>query len=167
MDNEEHGSRPIPDPTILTTGAIDRAGIQIRNEIAALKELLGSRIDALAKAVDVQKETSDTAINKSDAATGDALKQQGTLLHTTTKGLDDKINDLKDRVTGIESEKRGGKEEVTARQSSIGLNNNILAGLVCIGGVLVAIVALFLHAAAPAPVTYVSPVAPLTAPITK
>ncbi len=159
MEPEERSYRS-SDPTSLTTA-------QSRHDIDALEKLLNVRIDALEKAVAAQHASSNTAINKSDSATSEAIKQQGTLLTTTSKGLDDKIDDIRIRVTRMESEKLGGKEEVTTRQSSIMSNANAIGILFGFGGIIIGIVALFLHTNTPAPVTYVPTAAPLTAPVTK
>ena len=148
------GSRPVPDPTELTTKNLQR-------EIQSLRELLETRIEAIAdtmadrkaqfdttpdlirehvthlrelveekfigvgrqfagnevalnaallaakEAVKEQNTSNNTAIMKSEGATNRQIEQLGTLIKTTSDGLIDKIDDLKDRLTLIEGKGAG------------------------------------------------------------
>jgi len=114
----QHGSTPIPDPTLLTTEALTR-------EIAGLKELLFQKIDAQRDvqnekftAIQTQFKERDTRSdqtakdNKSaiDAAFNAAKEAVSKSEGTTVKQIDQfdgKINDVKDRLTRIEGKGAG------------------------------------------------------------
>jgi len=166
--NKQVGSRPVPDPTVLTTD-------QLRREITNTRQVIDVRIDSIEKAVlllqtaiekvpaliaaDVsalralqdekfnsiqtqfterdirteqaardskvavdaalqaakeavgeQNKSSALAIAKSEAATTKQIDQITILIDTMRKGLDDKIDDMKERLTSIEGQKRGGHD---------------------------------------------------------
>jgi hypothetical protein len=157
---QDRDSRPIPDPTILTTQQLNR-------EVASMKELFDTRLGAMDKAVGLlqaqanrsptigevyaqheerfkaiaqqfserdtrteqtsrdskvavdaalqaQKESVNAqnisnaqAIAKSEAAFTKQIDQIGNLIQTMAKGIDDKIDDMKERITTIESRGQG------------------------------------------------------------
>lgn len=121
----EGDSRPIPDPTILTTE-------QLHREIGALRELVETRLDGLAalsnerlraleQRMTSDKTTAETAVNAALAAQKEAAskseEQTAKLLDqlrlTFTVGFDELrrgFDDLKGRVGTIESVKTGGRE---------------------------------------------------------
>lgn len=83
------------------------------------------------------------SIGKSEAATMKQIDQLGITIQQSTKATDDKIGDIKERLTRIEGAGVGQKEAVVTRQSAntntmgiIGLATGILFGL---GGLVVAI----------------------------
>jgi hypothetical protein len=100
----------------------------LRVEISALKELeeekfkgingqFAQRDVALSAALQAQKEAAaaqqvanSEAIQKSEAATKKQMDQTGETVKTVEKTMGDKIDDLKDRVSAIESFKKGGSE---------------------------------------------------------
>jgi len=207
------GSTPIPDPTALTTAALNR-------EIYALREILEMRIDgqqkvfearlagmdkaiellqniadrlpvsmdskvanlrllheekflsiqtqfverdtrsereskdnkvavdaalqAAKEAVGKQQESGDKAIAKSEAATIKQIDQINTSIGASNKTLDDKIDDVKERITRLESEDRGHQTAVTTQQTSnmnlVSVIGLVVGALIGIGGLLVAFV---------------------------
>ena len=80
------------------------------------KVAVDAALQAAKEAVSEQNKSSAIAIAKSEASTTKQVDQLGTLIQTATKSLEDKITDLKDRVTANEgrtlgithAEKRGG-----------------------------------------------------------
>ena len=132
---------PRPDPTRLTTAALIR-------EIAALRELLETQIDALDRLTKDRFETAErhrieqktdtktmldaalasqqAAVAKTEANFEKQISQLGTNAGTVNEGLrrslDDLkglLNDLKDRVTTIESTKLGAKEDRTGLYATL------------------------------------------------
>jgi anti-sigma28 factor (negative regulator of flagellin synthesis) len=61
--------RPVPDPTKLTTEAVERATAQFRRELAALQLVIETRLDAMDKAADVL----DAAVNRTPTAIQTAI----------------------------------------------------------------------------------------------
>lgn len=160
----EKDTRPIPDPTALTTD-------QLRREIGALRELVEARSDgdrklnderflgietqfverdkrteqtthdnkvavdaafaAAKEAVGEQNKSNAASITKSEAAFTKQIDQTGVLLNAVAKATDEKIDDLKTRLTTVESKKIGA----TDTWGYIGL----------IAGLLIALTALFLR----------------------
>lgn len=145
---------PIPDPTLLTTEALQR-------EIAGLKELLQSKIDSLDEAmrlrfetVDVRFDDADAALktaltaqektnDKSDTATSKRFDEQRALLEINERGSNDKINELRDRLTRAETSVLTQRDTKVDRQTSGSYVALIVFGatafLVSIAGILVAI----------------------------
>jgi hypothetical protein len=71
------------------------------------KVAVDAALQAAKEAVGEQNRSSALAISKSEAATTKQIDQQGTLIQTTTLGLNDKIDDLKERLTSIEGRSKG------------------------------------------------------------
>ena len=156
------GSRPVPDPTVLTTQ-------QLYREITATREMAETLIDGLREILDekfstvfrqlslvelqrveqkadtkaavdaaltAQKEAvkeqttaSERAIAKSEASTTKQLEQLATTFNTANKALDDKYDDLRDRLTSLESIKQGGKDTLTGIYALAGVTLTVV-GLV-------------------------------------
>ena len=111
-----HGSTPVPDPTERTTQALLR-------EIAALKELMAARLDAMEKAMDIkfdgiqrqfsdalqaakeavgkQQDASDKAISKSELAFTKQIDQMGELIQLSRQASDERINGIKEQLSMI------------------------------------------------------------------
>lgn len=75
---------PRPDPTKLTTEAVERATVQYRRELTALRELLGIRIDNLGMLLDERYATQTKAL---DAAFVAAEKATATALASAEKAV--------------------------------------------------------------------------------
>lgn len=111
-------SRPVPDPTTLTTDAI-------RREIVALRELLETKITALADSTDLRfghaestrlEQKADTkemvsaalaaqkeASVKTETTVADQIKQLGANFDAVVKRLDDRIAAVETRVSKTEA----------------------------------------------------------------
>jgi hypothetical protein len=125
MPNNSSGSRPVPDPTSLTTQQTDE-------RVLALRELLETRIKgidtqiaerdirteqtsrdskvavdaafaAAKEAVAEQNKSNALSISKSEAAFTKQVDQMGIVIQALTKGIDDRIDDIKTRLTTIET----------------------------------------------------------------
>lgn len=197
---EGQGSRPVPDPTVLTSAAL-RMGLE------ALREVLETRLDGMDKAIELLQATSDKfparidekiealrgvqeekfrsiqvqfaerdvrtdqtsrdskvavdaalqaakeavaeqnrssalAIAKSEASTMKQIDQQGLLIQTTAKASDEKIDDIKERLTRIEGKGEGASNAKTAGQAT----GNYIMGIVgLIAGILIALLGFLLR----------------------
>ena len=200
QDRYGGGSRPVPDPTLLTTQ-------QLLREIFSLKELIFTRIDGMDKgitllqsqadkvpsiavvnasvealrqyfeekfhsisiqfterdtrtessardskvavdaalqaakeAVGEQNKSSALSIAKSEAATTKQIDQISLIINATTKGTDDKIDDLKTRLTAMEGARSGGRDA-----GSVVVQ--VIAAIASLGFVLMIIVSVVLYIA--------------------
>jgi hypothetical protein len=130
------------------------------------KVAIDAALSAQEKAVGKQNESFGLSIAKSEASTIKQIDQNAQLLGTTTAGLNDKIDDIKSRLTLIEGQDRGGSEaSVTAataatataaataaaaaeaalsRRSSstniLGIVGLIIGSIIGIGGIIAAII---------------------------
>jgi hypothetical protein len=71
------------------------------------KVAVDAALQAAKEAVGEQNKSSALAIAKSEAATNKQLDQIGTIMNATTNGLNDKIDDLKTRLTTVEGRWQG------------------------------------------------------------
>lgn len=85
------------------------------------KVAVDAALSAAKEAVGEQNKSSALAIAKSEAATTKQIDQMGTLVGTTTSGLNDKIADVKDRITRIESNSIGHREGFTTTTAIVGI----------------------------------------------
>ena len=106
------------------------------------KVAIEAALQAAKEAVGEQNKSSSLAIGKSEASVMKQIDQMGLLIATQEAGIDDKISDLKDRLTRIEGMDlgKGAANAVTA--TNTGQNMTILG--LCIAGASV-IVALAFH----------------------
>ena len=74
------------------------------------KVAVDAALQAAKEAVGEQNKSSALAIAKSEASTTKQIDQQGLLIASSTQGLDDKIDDIKDRLTRIEGNSSGGHQ---------------------------------------------------------
>ena len=71
------------------------------------KVAVDAALQAAKEAVGEQNKSSALAIAKSEAATTKQIDQIGFLINTTTLGVTDKIDDIKSRITSVESHSKG------------------------------------------------------------
>ena len=139
-------SKPTPDPTILTTEALQREVGQLKElsntSIAALDERMelqfslverqrveqksdtalavNAALSAAKEAVKEQTLASGLAINKSEVATAEQLKQLNATINTAISGVSSALMDVKTRVERIENIKQGARESVTGIYAALG-----------------------------------------------
>ncbi len=179
MHTERGGSRPVPDPTILTTQQlyreIEAARERSAKDVESVREQTDTLIDGLREILDekfssiegrlqlveqqrveqkadtkaavdaaltAQKEAvkeqttaSERAIAKSEASTTKQLEQLATTFQTAIKAIEDMANDLRDRLTTVESLKQGGHDTTVAIYAFAGFLLTVLV----IGGILVTV----------------------------
>jgi hypothetical protein len=85
------------------------------------KVAVDAALQAAKEAVGEQNKSSALAIAKSEASTVKQIDQMGLLIQTGNKAVDDKFDDIKERLTRIEGKNQGVKENV-----EISTNNNTL-----------------------------------------
>jgi hypothetical protein len=138
MEEEQRDIRPIPDPTELTSKAVDRAVEVARlfteGEVTHLRELMNVQFEAIEswrkeqkadtkaavdaalaaakEAVKEQTQASQLAINKSETATIENIKQQNVTFSTANTGLTRELAAVTTRVERIENLKQGGQDIV-------------------------------------------------------
>jgi uncharacterized protein YicC (UPF0701 family) len=151
MMGSDGGSRPVPDPTVLTTAALQREIGGVRESIGALKELTESDLEGLEAVVAERFNTVSTqfglierqrveqkldtgnalaaalaaakeAVTKTEAATKEQIAQLKATIDTALGGLTTLVDDLRERVGRIEAIKQGGQEQkVESRTSTASL----------------------------------------------
>jgi hypothetical protein len=169
LQSRQHGSTPVPDPTKLTTDAVNAAVDISRREILALRELLCQRMDgmdhaegmryqmieerfarveqlrieqkddvasAVAAALAAQKE----AIGKTETATEKQIGGLSDTQKTADEALRRDIDDLKSRVTIVESVKIGATEQKQSLTSGAQLAIAILGLLVAVLSIAVVVI---------------------------
>jgi hypothetical protein len=120
--------RPIPDPTALTTAAVDQATAEYRRALASLRELLETRLSAMDKATELLAATVGRVPSEMDKAIS-GMKE---LIDTRLKAMD-QANEL--LATGVTKDLNSLQEILTGEVSkvqavSIERYENIRQGLV-------------------------------------
>ena len=93
------------------------------------KVAVDAALQAQKEAAGAQNESNAASISKSEAAFTKQIDQIGVIINTTTKGTDEKIEDIKTRITQIEG-------RATGRGDSWGY-------IVGAGGIVIVIIAIF------------------------
>lgn len=93
------------------------------------KVAVDAALQAAKEAVGEQNKSSALAIAKSEASTTKQIDQISVLIETMKRGLDDKIDDIKTRITQIEGQKTG-------QESSYGFIVGLVGMLVGVGGLI-------------------------------
>jgi hypothetical protein len=97
------------------------------------KVAVDAALQAAKEAVGEQNKSSSLAIAKSEAATMKQIDQLGILIQNMEKGLNDKVGDMKDRLTLIEGRSTGKGESWGVILGSIGA----MAGVLSILGMII------------------------------
>lgn len=151
---DQQGSRPVPDPTILTTEALTR-------EIANLEKLITARLEraedlrnekfqsvhqrldtaeeqrreqktdtnaAIGAALDAQEK----AASKSEAAISKQLEQLQTTFNTEIDNLAKSLSGVADRVTRMEAVKLGGTEGRTGLYATVAVVGTVILSVLAI-----------------------------------
>ena len=126
------GSLPIPDPTLLTTQQLQREIILLRRllfqRVKCLEEITSGKLKVIAvkfkerdrrfKQIDIDNKaaiktalaTTKEAANKTEQSFSNQLEQITTTIRVANKGYDTQINDLKIRITTLETQKKSASE---------------------------------------------------------
>jgi len=122
-----------------------RLGEQKRDAEARTAEQKKDTKDALDAALAAQKEAgalqtsaSEKSITKSETATNERIKAVETLLATSTKASDDKVDDLKSRIVAIEATRLGSVEQIASVRAG---NVDVRGNLASIVSVITAVIA--------------------------
>lgn len=118
-------SRPVPDPTVLTTQQLLRAIENAEDKASKDNQILETRIDGMkelytekfhgvdqrfesaATALKAALEAAKEAVGKTEASVAKTIEEQQKAKQQSDKATDDKISDVKDRLTAIESRSKG------------------------------------------------------------
>jgi hypothetical protein len=165
QDHERQNSRPVPDPTVLTTAQLQREIAGVDQKIGALKELTESDLEGLEAVVAEKFNTVDTqfalierqrveqktdsgealaaalaaakeAVTKNEAAFKEQLAQMKVTFDTAIGGVTTILNDVRDRVGKIENLKQGGSESRAGLYVALGSAVAFLGLLVVIANYL-------------------------------
>ncbi len=90
------------------------------------KNALDAALSAAKEAVREQTIASDRAIQKSEQSTKEQLAQMNNTFQLAIATSSDNLNELKDRVTRIESLKQGGQEKMTGIYAMVGFFGTLL-----------------------------------------
>lgn len=104
------------------------------------KVAVDAALQAAKEAVGEQNRSSALSIAKSETSTAKQIDQQALLIATATHALEDKIGDLKDRVTVIEGKGAGVQTQHTAQQTSTTLLVAVFVAVVSLGGLVIALI---------------------------
>jgi hypothetical protein len=110
----------------------DERDIRANQTILDSKAAVAAALQAAKEAVGLQTEASDRAIAKSEAATTEQMKQLGVQIQTETRALNEKNDDVKDRLTRIEGRGSG-------YSTSWAVGMGVLVALISIAGLLIAL----------------------------
>jgi hypothetical protein len=122
---ETFGSVPIPDPTKLTTDAVNALSVQLKElfdvKLKAIESLTAEKFTGRDKALEaallaqqarVEEQNRSNALAASKAETGfdKRIQEVSERMVQQTKSNDDRFSDMKDRITALESIKKGSNE---------------------------------------------------------
>jgi len=112
------GNVPVPDPTTLTTEAVDRATAQYRRELASLRELIGHEIEALRGTLTARLDATDESAGLRLAAIAEVRPQTERQINHLRELVDEKFAGIAlqflERDTRSEQEKKAAKEALDA-----------------------------------------------------
>jgi Flp pilus assembly protein TadB len=143
------GSVPVPDPTKLTTDAVNALSEQ-------LKELFGVKLDALESLmlekftgrdkaleaalaaqqarVEEQNKSNALAATKAESGFDKRIQEVSERMVQQTKSNDDRFSDLKDRLTAVESIKKGSSEMLAWIFGAAGVALAVVTALLKLSG---------------------------------
>lgn len=129
-NEQSAGSIPLPDPTVLTTDALHR-------EISHLRALLEQRIKMMeAQRVELKEDLGETvrtafasakeAVGEQNLANQRAIEKSEAATSREVVALRRDIDDLKTRVTTVEQQKVGAREDRSGLYAGIGAISGLI-----------------------------------------
>jgi hypothetical protein len=106
--------------------------VRVDTSATQTKLAIDAALQAAKEAVGEQNRSSALSISKSEAGTAKQIDQLGMLLQSATKALDEKNDDLKERLTRLEGQQLGGSTKTTEWHQSTGLIISAIAILMTI-----------------------------------
>lgn len=101
---------PIPDPTSLTTDAVDRAKLVFQERLVALRELIEEKFVGVKTeftmrdiALAAAFKAAEAAVKQQNESNTLAIDKAGTAFTKQIDSLDEKIDDLKSRISDLAS----------------------------------------------------------------
>jgi hypothetical protein len=104
------------------------------------KDALDAALAAQKEAVAAQTAASEKSITKSETATIERIKAVETLLATSTKASDDKIDDLKVRIVAMEAIKLGATEQATGIRGNLAVTVSVIMAFIGVASLIITII---------------------------
>src|SRR6185503_13696028 len=108
------GVVPVPDPTKLTTDAVDKAKVEVDVRLSSMKELMDEKFRGVAAefamrdtALQAALKAAEAAVRQQNESNTVAIDKSATAFTKQIDGLDEKINDLKERMSELSSKNYG------------------------------------------------------------
>lgn len=105
------GLVPVPDPTLLSTQLVEKAILQLREllqaETLALENLMNEKFSGRDKALDAALASAKETSLKSEQNVIKQIDNMSLLMTAQNNANSGQINDMKDRITTIESRGKG------------------------------------------------------------
>jgi hypothetical protein len=151
------GSRPVPDPTELTTAIVNEAKGDLRREIGQLEKTIDVKFAGVQTQI-VERDTSiktaleaaEKAVGKSENGFTKQIDEMARTYNAVTGGMNKEIDDMKRRLGAIEGRTAG----VGVSASVVG---GMVLGLIALASVIIAAIAIFTRAPTVAPAVVLTP----------
>lgn len=153
---------PVPDPTKLTTEAVDRATGHWQRELAGAREVISVRVDGIEQAARLRHTAIDAAtvhqreyllariesnaasIKKSEDTTAETIRTNSDLAMTALRAQADKVDDLKDRLIKLETQARTASQVVVDRRAQTGSNVSLINVAISALSIIIAVISVML-----------------------
>jgi hypothetical protein len=109
------------------------------------KTAVDAALQAAKEAVNEQNKSSSLAISKSENTTVKQIDQMGLLIATQAKAFEDKVTDLKERLTRIEGKGEGKTAQLAVADTSNRMNVSVISTLIAMAGLVITIVVLMMR----------------------
>lgn len=113
--------------------------VRVEQTAKDTKVAVDAALQAAEKAVGKQNESFAASISKSEAATTKQIDQQAVIITATTKALDDKVGDNKERISRLENLIAGRVGTETGKKDSWGY---IVGAIGLIGGIIAIVISI-------------------------
>lgn len=102
-------------------GQFEERDVRAKQSSLDSKTAVDAALQAAKEAVAEQQRSSAASITKTELNTTKQIEQLGDLIRANNKAADDKISDIKDRLTRIEGRGEGASGKATESQANIGV----------------------------------------------